>query len=252
MGCQCNNQKEELNEEISKNDNLEDLENNNNDQKDEIFGLANQDGFDPEKLIESNNENENQLGFEFNEKLNEDKNVKYSNYPKRVLNLINKIRENPSSYSDVIIDSINNIIINQEDDDTKPKIIYKNKVKVALARGEEAFRLAAEILKNMEPLPPLELKEEICVPMPESEDELKDNTYIKNKFNEIRKKHNIDIFYKDLIKIPEVSVLLMIVDDSEKNPGKKRNSVLSEDFKYIGISNKFYGKKFYSYFAFSK
>ena len=250
MGCQCNN-KEELNDEISKNDNLEDLE-NNIDQKDEIFGLANQDGLEAEQLIEANNGNENQIGFEFNEKLNEDKNTKYANYPQKVLELINKIRENPSSYANIIIESINNIIINQEEDETKPKIIYKNKVKVALARGEEAFHEAVEILKNMAPLPPLELKEEICIPLPETEEELKDPTYLKNKVNEIRENYNIDIFFKDLIKIPEVSVLLMIVDDSEKNPGKKRNAVLNEEFKYIGISNKFFGKKFYAYFTFSK
>ena len=65
-------------------------------------------------------------------------------------------------------------------------------------------------------------------------------------------KTNIDVFFKDLIKIPEVSALLMIVDDSEKNPGKKRQAVLNSEFKYIGISSKFIGKTFIAYFAFSK
>ena len=60
------------------------------------------------------------------------------------------------------------------------------------------------------------------------------------------------MFFKDLIKIPEVSALLMIVDDSEKNPGKKRQAVLNKDFKYIGISSKFVGKTFIAYFSFSK
>ena len=44
----------------------------------------------------------------------------------------------------------------------------------------------------------------------------------------------------------------MIVDDSEKNPGKKRQAVLNPEFKYIGISSKFIGKTFIAYFAFSK
>ena len=249
MGCQCNNQKEEQNTEISKNDdNLDDY--NNNEQKDEIFGLSNQDGLDPENLIEANNENENDNQINHQ---NEDKNAKYADYPKKMLELINKIRANPSSYADVVLDGINNIIINQDFDETKPKIIYKQKVKVALSKGEPAFREAAEILKEMQPLPALEFKEEICVPLPETEEELNDHSYLKRQINIIQENNNnIDLFFKDLIKLPEVSTLLMIVDDSEKNPGKKRNALLNEEFKYIGISNKFIGKKFIAYFTFSK
>ena len=97
MGCQCNNQKkEEENTELSQ---------DNKDQKDEIFGLGNQAEIDPENLIEKNNENKNQLGFE-----KEDKNIKYADYPQKMLELINKIRENPNSYSDIIIQEIKNII----------------------------------------------------------------------------------------------------------------------------------------------
>ena len=245
MGCQCNNQKEEQNTEISKNDdNMDD----NNEQKDEIFGLSNQDRLDPENLIEVNeNENDNQLSQK-----NEDKNSKYADYPKKMLELINKIRANPSSYADIVLNGINNIIINQDFDETKPKIIYKNKVKVALSKGEQAFREVAEILKEMQPLPPLEFKDEICVPVPETEEELNDHSYLKNQINIIQENNNIDLFFKDLVKLPEVSTLLMIVDDNEKNPGKKRNALLNEEFKYIGISNKFIGKKFIAYFTFSK
>ena len=247
MGCQCNNQKEEHNTEISKdNENMDD----NNEQKDEIFGLSNQDGLDPENLIEVNeneNENDNQLSHK-----NEDKNAKYADYPKKMLELINKIRANPSSYADIVLNGINNIIINQDFDETKPKIIYKNKVKVALSKGEQAFHEAAEILKEMQPLHPLEFKDEICVPVPETEEELNDHSYLKKQINIIQENNNIDLFFKDLVKLPEVSTLLMIVDDNEKNPGKKRNALLNEEFKYIGISNKFIGKKFIAYFTFSK
>ena len=245
MGCQCNNQKEEHTSEISKdNENMDD----NNEQKDEIFGLSNQDGLDPENLIEVNeNENDNQLSHK-----NEDKNAKYADYPKKMLELINKIRANPSSYADIVLNGINNIIINQDFDETKPKIIYKNKVKVALSKGEQAFHEAAEILKEMQPLPPLEFKDEICVPVPETEEELNDHSYLKKQINIIQENNNIDLFFKDLVKLPEVSTLLMIVDDNEKNPGKKRNALLNEEFKYIGISNKFIGKKFVAYFTFSK
>ena len=133
-----------------------------------------------------------------------------------------------------------------------PPIIYKNKVKVALSKGEEVFHEAAELLKNMDSLPPLILKREICVPIPETEEEIKENNYLKKQINIIREYYNVDVFLKDLLKIPEVSALLMMVDDSEKNTGKKRNALLNKDFKYIGISNKFIDGKFLAYFTFSK
>ena len=104
----------------------------------------------------------------------------------------------------------------------------------------------------MDSLPPLELKKEICVPIPETEEDINDNNYLKKQVNTIREKNNIDVYFKDLIKIPEVSALLMIVDDCEKNPGKKRNALLNKEFKYIGISNKFIDGKFLAYFTFSK
>ena len=44
----------------------------------------------------------------------------------------------------------------------------------------------------------------------------------------------------------------MIVDDSTKSPGKKRQAVLNKNYKYIGISSKFIGKTFVAYFTFSK
>ena len=104
----------------------------------------------------------------------------------------------------------------------------------------------------MESLPPLEFKSDICVPLPDNEESIKDTSYLKEQVKIIRETANVDAFFKDLIKIPEVAALLMIVDDSEKNPGKKRNAVLNKDFKYIGISSKFIGKTFVAYFTFSK
>ena len=152
MGCQCANQKEELNDELTKNDNIEDFEKNNDnlDQKNEIFALSNQEDEDLAQIKQSNHSKyeKNQRDEAYNEKINEDKNTKYADYPERMLQLINRIREDPVSYADIIEDSIQNIIENQIDDETKPKIIYKKKVKVALTRGEPAFREAAQILRN--------------------------------------------------------------------------------------------------------
>ena len=255
MGCQCANKEEENKSEILKeiNEDTEQNQDYNNDNynsnsKEGIFGLDQQN---PEETQEKFSEKQNNE-IDINEN-NQDKNLKYSDYPKKMLDLINQIRANPSSYADVIEDSIQNITEEQDrKDESKIRIIYKKKVKVALNRGEIAFKDAAEELRSMEPLPPLMLKNEICVPLPEEEAEIKDTSYLREQVKLIREKTNIDVFFKDLIKIPEVSALLMVVDDSEKNPGKKRKAVLNPDFKYIGISSKFIGKTFIAYFAFSK
>ena len=281
MGCQCNNNQneEDINDELIKKNSLEEgneLEkdqDNNIDQKEEgLFGLINQENMDPNQQQGILNNNENNLNtreeedheneekeeendekdnFD-NEEKNVDKNRKYSNYPQNMLELINKIREDPVSYADIIEDSILNILEDQnEEDENKPKIIYKKKVKVALTRGEPAFKEAAEKLRNLTSLPPLEFKNDICVPLPDTEEEIRNPSYLKEHVNILRKTEKIDVFFKDLIKIPEVSALLMIVDDNSKNPGKKRQAVLNKNFKYIGISSKFIGKTFIAYFTFS-
>ena len=180
---------------------------------------------------------------------------KYSDYPMKMLNLINKIRENPRDFADVIEDSIQNIITedNKYGENNIPRVIYKHKVKVALNRGEQAFREVAEELRNMASAPPLQFKEEICIPLPDNENDFKDQNYLRNKVKDILSKNmHINVFYKDLIKIPEVAVLLMIVDDNGKNSGKKRKALLNKNFKYIGITYRFIGKTFMSYYSFSK
>ena len=261
MGCQCANKEDENKSEILKEieeeagQNEENNNNYNSNSKEGIFGLEglNQNE-NQEKPPSEKPDNENDNDFKENEINNNlEKNIKYSDYPQKMLDLINQIRANPVSYADVIEECMQNITEEQDkNDESKTRIIYKKKVKVALNRGEIAFKDAAEELRNMEPLPPLELKNDICVPLPEEEAEIRDSSYLREQVKIIREKTNIDVFFKDLIKIPEVSALLMIVDDSEKNPGKKRQAVLNSEFKYIGISSKFIGKTFIAYFAFSK
>ena len=262
MGCQCAKQNEEgLEDELKKDSpdgiNEDVKEDNNLNTKDDAFILSNEGGNNEnqrenqDKLRGSNKENEEDE--DYNEKLNEERNAKYKNYPERMVEIINNIREDPASYADFIENSIKYIITeNDKEDETKTKIIFKKKVKVALTRGEEAFREAAEKLRSMEPLPPLELNGDINVPLPETEEEIKDPTFLKEQVKTLRETTNIDLFFKDLIKVPEVSALLMVVDDSVKNPGRKRHAILNKEFKYIGINSQFIGKTFVAYFAFSK
>ena len=206
----------------------------------------------PEIIAANKNTNDSDKNEDL---IKEEENMKkYSDYPEKIVNIINTIRQNPKVYADVIEDSIKNIILEDNNKDpAKPKLIYKEKVKVALTRGEQAFLEAAQELRNMSPIPPLEFKEEMCIPLPDNEKDFKDSNYLRNKVKEILAKNvRINVFFKEMVKIPQVSVLLMIVDDNGKNSGKKRRAILNENFKYIGITYRFIGKTFISYFSFSK
>ena len=268
MGCRCANTHEEEYEINKRNMTEENIYNNNNEKNEmnnsnnnfsnnDFNSDKNKTNFSPDvKEVENFNENEGTPPNPDMERENNEisKNQKYLNYPERIIEIINTIRQDPASYADVVIDSMKNIVEdNNKDDSTKNKIIYKKKVKVALTRGKPAFLEAAEHLKNTEPLPPLEFVPEICIPLPEDESEMKDTNFLKKKVIELKKEGiNIDIFYKDLVKIPEVSALLMIVDDSGRNAGKKRMTLLDKDVKYIGVNSKFIGKTFIAYLSFVK
>ena len=267
MGCRCANSHEEeyeinkreaTKENIFKNKEGNELNNSKNHFSNNDFNSDknNNTNFSPNlndgKYFHGNEESQNiDMDQEKQEIL---RNQKYLNYPERIIEIINNIRQDPVSYADVVLDSMKNIVEdNNKNDATKNKIIYKRKVKVALTRGKPAFLEAAEDLRNTEPLPPLEFVPEICIPLPEDEFDMKDNNFLKKKVIELKKEGiNIDIFYKDLVKIPEVSALLMIVDDSGKNAGKKRMTLLDKNIKYIGVNSKFVGKTFISYLSFVK
>ena len=269
MGCQCLNPNKENEEEIQ-NKSHEDLNKNNitNDNDNNYNNYnKNEDLLDHNKqnilnINENNtgNTNENIENINKIEEANTDdkkitnKYEKYANYPEKIVDLINRIREDPVSYADVVENSIKNILEEADKEDpTIVRLIYKKKVKVALNRGEPAFREAIDVLKSKEPLPPLEFNNEICIPLPGNEEELNDTLFLREQVNKIREKNEIDVFFKDLIKIPEVSALLMIVDDTNnKNAGKKRLALLNKDIKYIGVTSTFIGRNFIAYFSFSK
>ena len=182
-----------------------------------------------------------------------DKNKKYSDYPEKIVELINKVRADPVSYADIIEDSMQ-YIIKEKDENNPPneRILFKKKIKAALNKGESVFKEAAQYLRSLTPLPPLEFNKDKCIPLPENEHELNDPNFLKGQVKLIRERTSVDAFFKDFIKIPEVSGLLMFVDDNNKNEGKKRLVLLNKDLKYIGVTSKFVGNKFIAYFALSK
>lgn len=194
------------------------------------------------------------------EKIEEKEQVSKNHYNQRAFELINKIRLNPSEYSQTVLDNINNIItethrvVNKETgiEESKQTIIFKKKVKVNLFKGEESFEKAAKILKNTPPMEKLKFNKDIVIPLPKNEDDIINSSFIKSKANEVRSRSNINVYFKEYIKNPEIAVLLMIVDDSENLNGKKRECLLNPNLKYIGIDSTFIGKSFIAHFSFSK
>jgi len=252
MGCKCANKSEEE-QEIDKkgleDGNLEKAENdfNSNFKKSnlDLLGLDVQINPNDNEIIENNNYDDNNDEFLLNEK--------YANYPYKIVELINNIREDPVGYADIVEQSIQNIVLEEDKEDPSIKhLIYKKKIKVALTTGEKAFQEAIDYLRTLSPLPPLEFSQEKCIPLPNTEEELNNPSFLKSQVKVLREQTRIDVFFKDLIKIPEISGLLMIVDDTNKNAGKKRRALLSNELKYIGVSSKFIGRTFVAYFSFSK
>jgi len=173
-------------------------------------------------------------------------NEQYDQFSIRALDLINSIRKDPPSYSSKIIDNIQYIMVEND------KKIFKKKVKVLLNRGEDAFREAANELSQLAPMGELVMKPEIMIPLPETEEQLNNNLILRNNVNIIRNSYNINVYFKNLIKNPEIAVLLLIIDDCANNPGKKRKAILNPEFRKVAINSKFIGSKFISHFAFSK
>ena len=156
---------------------------------------------------------------------------------------INKIRENPQSFIDKIEKAKSNITL-----DKRGICVYKTSVKVALSRGKPAFDEAIEFLKNCKPMPKLIFSPDLLVTPPTSEEQIKDRTYMNEIINEkVQAGIPIKSFWRDIIKDRETCLILMIVDDTGANSGKKRNDILDPSMQCIGITSKKIGKNFASY-----
>ena len=174
----------------------------------------------------------------------------FSNYSTDVFRLINEIREKPNQFADFIEDSMENIVESGEGDDKK--IVFKKQLKVALNKGEPCFREAAKNLREIDSLPPFNFKEELCVPLPSSSNDIYNPGYLKGQISYMRQRTKIDAYFKEMVKSPEISALLMMVDDNGENTGKRRMLLLSPDLRNIGISSGFVGGTFVAYYAFSR
>ena len=155
-----------------------------------------------------------------------------NDYIKKVFNLINKVRMNPLEFV-AVVESAEKLI----KEFNGRKIFDDNRIKVSLNEGKTMFQDCANYLKALQPMDELMFCDDIVLECPKDEKNIKDINYFKQKLLEKKEKYGIEAYFKDSIRFPEISVLLMLVDDSVKNPRKKRQSILNPKFKFIGISS---------------
>ena len=167
------------------------------------------------------------------------------NYPKDVVELINKIRQNPKSF----ITDVENAIPFIET--YKNKLIYNGNTRVYLNQGKKIFLEAIQCLNETKAMNDLSLNEEISIELP-NEKEVNDKDFFKNKILSQRKIKKIERYYREAIKDPYVGVLMMVVDDTNKNQGEKRKTILDPNLNKVGIKCKLYGNKFLAYLTFGK
>ena len=288
MGCQCAKQTENKNNEITSEKDIFQQSNDNNltslkTKKPEIipsedFNSKIQNNYNSniEPPIEftnqiekkeneneylNNNENINQNIINSNPQIENMKNENYNqeniknkelkpedNFSLYIFEHINLLRQNPESFINLIEDSKKKITY-----DKKKRLVYKSNVKVALSKGEPAFDDAISVLKNTVPMNKLIYNPNMNIPLPISEEEIKDKNYLKNNVK-LLLSNNVKIrtYWRDIINDPETSFILMIVDDSGNKAGNKRKDLLNPDMKYIGICSTMIGKNFVCYLCFSE
>ena len=213
----------------SENNNITDLENKGVNALKERIEIKNND---------PNTENEN-MNYIFTTTVQRPK----DDFSEYIFDNINKIREDPQSFIKVIEQAKKNITL-----DKKGIFIYKSNVKVALSRGVPAFDETINFLKNLKPMPKLIFSNELLIDYPINEEQIKDRKYMNEQIN-IKVQNGIPIksFWRDIIKDPQTCLILMIVDDTGVNSGKKRNDILDPNMQCIGIVSKKIGKSFASY-----
>lgn len=209
------------------------------------YNKGNMEGVNALRARYENQSKNNDNNFNYEENLhllnNAEKPLdKFSQY---IFENINSIRENPQSFIPIIEKAKSHIMF-----DKKGTCIYKSSVKVALSRGEPAFDEAIDYLRNLQPMNRLIFSPDLVIIPPNNEDELKDRKYMNEKINEkVQIGIPIKSFWRDIIKDDETCLILMIVDDTGANSGKKRNDILDPSMQGIGIASRMVGKTFASY-----
>ena len=169
------------------------------------------------------------------------------NYSKYILEQINRIRLDPQLFIGVIEDAKANIA-----KDRFGRLIYSGEKKIALSKGDSCFNEAIEFLKNTDSMEPLKYISYLTVMPPQNEKELKDKDDLERKVTDmINDGINIKSYWRDVIKDPKISFLLMIVDDNGIKSGMRRRDILNPNMKFIGISSVEINENFVCYITLS-
>jgi hypothetical protein len=175
-----------------------------------------------------------------------------NNFNEDLLHAINNVRADPSAYASRIEEAI--LRIRTEEG----KLIFEAEgTKIALVKGEEAFKAAANKIRGLPPSGPLEFRDDLAIPVPEDSKDWKKQEVIAaalgKRKSDNENKYTDYLFNMDLgVSDPEVSLLLQIVDDSPFK-GKRCDNILNRDYKFIGISHQKQGKsKFCCYITIAR
>ena len=162
----------------------------------------------------------------------------YSKFDILMINEINSVRLTPKNYSLKIKNLIPLIKANKN---SKIYLIYDDDVKIELKKGVTAFKNCIEFLNNRNniALEPIEIVDELAIPFPSDIKLSLDKDYISRCIDDIRKstKNRYDIFdfQYDISPNPVLSTIVQVVDDTNAN-FQRRNNILSENVRYVGIS----------------
>ena len=154
-------------------------------------------------------------------------------FSKIIFDKINTLRTNPQSYIKTIEESKKNIII-----DNRGRLIYNNKIRIALTKGIQAFNEAINILKTIKPSKKLIFNPYLTVAMPKNENDAKNRNDLEVKVENLMKEgYIVKSFWRDVIKDPEICFLMTVVDDIGIMSRMRRKDLLDSNMKYIGISS---------------
>ena len=164
-----------------------------------------------------------------------------SNYEILMLNEINSVRLNPKNYS-LKLKNLIPMITNNNANQDKTFLIYDEDIKIELKKGVSAFQTCIDYLNssNLITLEPIEFISTLKIPFPNEDTSLcLDKAYISKHIEQIRNKvkHKYEIydFQYDISPNPVLSTIIQVVDDTNSNL-QRRNNILSDVIKYVGIS----------------
>lgn len=147
--------------------------------------------------------------------------------------------------------------IRQDNSNAKAiKYIYEREGEqsIMLSKGKEAFLKCVEVLQRKEKIRHISFKKELNIHIPDDKELWADRGYIERQCNDKRQEFpsmDESAFHFDIgSSNPEVSLILQLVDDSSFK-GSRRENLLNNDYKFIGISNFTQGNISCSYFFLS-